>query len=177
MALQCAMSFNVSYYSAGASPSPQATLSVYNPNAVAVAVTGIQLQTFDISLKPVNGPTNLATPAMGPGQNVVVPALSSLTFGPFPFVAGSAANSSSQLSVPWTASSPPVPASPQLAEHQRFHVLLGGVVMGSDGSNNTITPAGVLVSYTAQPALLAQGGSLQFGSGNNLLTGIVMGVL
>ena len=166
------MSFNTAVSVAGASPLPQATLQVYNPNATAVAVTGIQLQMFNASGQPIPG-GNLPTPAMGPGQNVVAATLSSITFGPFPLAVGSAAAASGFGSVPI----PALTGNTELAQPPQVQVLLGGVVYGSDGSINIIVPAGVTISYTSTPALLSQGGVINFTQGSNLLTGLVMGVL
>ena len=46
MALQCTMVTNLLTYQAGGTP-PQVTLAVYNPNAAAVSVTGVELQFKD----------------------------------------------------------------------------------------------------------------------------------
>lgn len=169
------MSLNVATCSAGQSPAPMATLQVYNPNAVAVAVTGIQLQFFDSSTNlPINLAANPAMPAMGPGQTVVAPALSSITFGPFPVAVGSAANAN-------TFPAPSVgylnPRNPQQAQSPVFGILVGALVYGSDGSTNDAGRAGLTVAASIQPPPTFQGGALQFAGPNNLVTGLLMGVV
>lgn len=175
MALVCAMSLNTQFCQAGASPAPMATLTVYNPNATSVAVTAIQISYFDAQLRPINAAAAPQLPAASPGQTVVVPTLSSITFGPMPVAVGSPASANSfwNASVSNTAATP----NPQVALPPQTQVLIGGTVYGSDGSANTITPIGLTVSYTPAPPVLSQGGALQFASGNNLLTGLMMGVL
>lgn len=177
MALTCNITLNVSTCVAGGSPSPQATLQVFNPNASAVAVAGVQLQFFDaVTLLPIAAAANAPMPALGPGQTVVAPAGSSIFFGPFPVAIGLAGNASSLGSMPFSPSSPPAPANPQLALRPQQQVLIGAVVYGSDGSANVAGRAGLLVSYPSLPPLFSQGGALQLSNGNNFLTGLVMGV-
>lgn len=177
MALQCQMSLNRSSYSAGSTPAPMATLQVFNPNAVPVAVTGIALAFFDVAGRPINAAVLPPMPAMGPGQTVVAPALSSITFGPFPVVVGSGANNNLFLAAP-AGSSLRSPGNIQLAMPPDFKLLIGAVVYGSDGSTNNAGVAALHVSYgPALPPPGFQGGDLQLANGNNLLTGLVMGVL
>ncbi len=151
-----------------------ATLQVYNPNASPVAVTGIQLQFFDSLNNPIQASANLPMLAMGPGQTVVAPARSSINFGPFPIVIGSAANIGSPT-IPLTT--PPTSVNIELAEPQSAQLYLGATVYGSDGSINTAGRAAVFVSPTIGPIPLMSGGVLQFYNGSNLLIGIMTGVL
>lgn len=174
MALTCNMTLNVASCTAGQSPSPQATLQVYNPNAIAVAVTGIALTFTDTLGVPINVAANAPTPAMGPGQTVVAPPLGSINFGPFPIAVGSAANANSFLAQPPADLSP---INPQLAQPPLTQMFVGAVVYGSDGSSNLAGVAGLTVAFTAQPPVLYQGGSLQLNGANNLVTGLIMGVL
>lgn len=169
MALQCNVTVNYTAYQAGQTPPPMATLQVYNPNASAVAVTGIVLTYFDVLGNPIAAPTNAPMPAMGPGQTVVAPALSSITFGPFPVVFGSAANMNSfqeTASVDVTANINSIVAQPP-----QTVVRVGATVSGSDGSVNTAGVAPIIVSYTAAPPPAFQGGFLQFSNGRNLING------
>lgn len=168
MALSCQMSLNTPTYSAGASPSPQATLFVFNPNASPVAVTTVQLTFFDVLGNFVNAAVNAPMPAMGPGQTVVVPALGSLSFGPFPIAVGSGANGSSFLALPAAI------GNSQLAEKDSYQLFVGAVVGGSDGSINTAGSAGLVVSYTAVPPLGTQGGTAQFNAPRNAVVSVAV---
>lgn len=164
---------NYRAYAAGMTPPPKATLTVYNPNASSVAVTGIALTFFDELGNPVNVAGRPPMPAMGPGQTVVVPTLSSITFGPFPIVIGSAANVNTFLAQP---SAQPVedPMPRQVAHRATQLVQIGGVVYGSDGSINTIVMDSVLVSSSTIPPRLFQGGASDFAAANNsCLVGVV----
>ena len=91
MALQCQVTLNYASMTAGQTPAPQATLTVYNPNASAVLVTGANIYAQTLSgqrATSINPPT---VPLIA-GQSTV-PALSSLTFGPFAITIASLANS------------------------------------------------------------------------------------
>lgn len=175
MSLQCQMTVNYTAYQAGQTPPPMGTLQVFNPNASAVAVTGIDISFFDTLMNPINAATNKPMPAMGPGQTVVVPALSSLTFGPFPLVFGSASNVDSFQQVDTSGSTQPVDR--QIAHPPQVVVKVGATVTGSDGSVNTAGVAPILISYTQAPPVSFQGGFLNFASGNNLVLGLMTGVL
>lgn len=171
MALQCNMTVNYTAYQAGQTPPPMATLQVYNPNASAIAVTGIVLTYFDALGNPIAAPTNAPMPAMGPGQTVVAPALSSITFGPFPLVFGAAANMNSfqeMASADVTANTNNSAALPP-----QVLVRVGATVTASDGSLNTAGVAPINVSYTSAPPPAFQGGYLQFNSGKNLINGVL----
>lgn len=175
MALQCQLTTNYVAYQAGQTPPPMATLQVYNPNASAVAVTGINLQFFDVNGNTINPATNPPMPAMGPGQTVVVPALSSLTFGPFPLVFGSAANVNSFQQVDTVGSTQPVDR--QISQPPQLVVKVGAIVTGSDGSLNTAGVAPIIISYTQPPPPSYQGGFLNFAAPNNLAGGLMLGIL
>jgi hypothetical protein len=176
MALQCNMSLNVSTCVAGATPAPQATLTVYNPNATAVAVTAIQVAYYNgLTGAPLNGAVAPQVPAASPGMTVVVPALSSITFGPMPVAAALPGSANS-----FWASSPIAGAAlvnPQLGLPPQLPLLVGATVYGSDGSANEAGRAGLTVSYSPFPPPSYQGGYLQFSSGNNLITGVAAGVV
>jgi hypothetical protein len=152
------VSVNVSSYAyqAGQNPPPTVTLVVANPNATAVMVTGVQIvptivgQTGQaLSIAPI-------LPALGPGQNVTVPALGSLNLGPFPIVFASAANVNQFQMVNQVGNLNPV--NPQLAELATYSISIGAIVSVSDGSNNTAVPAVLTVSPPSQPPLGTQGG-------------------
>lgn len=176
MALQCQMTVNYTAYQAGQNPPPMATLQVFNPNASAIAVKGIELQYFDVRGNTISPSTNKPTPAMGPGQNGTVPALSSLTFGPFPIVFGSAANMNSFLDV--STPNPPTAAQPyhmnnEVAFPPQTVVLVGAIVTGTDGSSNVAGTAPIIVSYTTPPPVSFQGGFLNFAAPNNMVLGVL----
>lgn len=161
MALTCQLSLNYRAYSAGMTPAPMMTLQVYNPNAAAIAVTGIAFQFYDTVGRPVNAPANLPVPAMGPGQTVVAPALSSIFFGPFPIVVGSGANANQFLAAPQTTpNATPMPR--QLGMREPAQYIIGAVVQGSDGSSNEAGRDSVLVTYASLPPRYSQGGVTDF---------------
>lgn len=174
MALQCQMTLNTPSCSIGQSPVPMATLVVYNPNAVAVAVTGIQVTLFGPTQLPINAAFNPPTPAMGPGQTTVAPAVSSINFGPFPIVVGSAGAIS--MPSPPSLNSAPMGGNPQVAEPPGTLLYVGATVMGSDGSVNEAGKVSLLL-YPAVMQPFTLGGTLFLSNGQNMLNGIIMGVL
>ena len=177
MALVCAMSLNTGVYSAGQTPPPQATLTVYNPNAVAVSVTGVQVTARAFGDTPINHvPMAPVLPAIGPGMTTSVPPLGTITVGPFPIVVGSAANANSFQVVNQTANLNPInPQGPALVP--QTIVMVGAAVNGSDGSVNVASEAGLTVSYSNSPPLGYQGGFLNYAGPNNFVTGLCFGVL
>lgn len=168
MALICNVTLNVASYSAGQTPPPMATLTVYNPGAVAVVVTGVQLNVRPI-LETLPGRTSMSPSVVpiGPGQTTSVPALSSITIGPFPIVIATAANGNTYQTMGPTGSVTPVNA--QGSQPLQVTFMIGADVSGSDGSLNTAGQAGLLVSGSSQPPLGFQGGFLQFASPNNFI--------
>lgn len=175
MALQCNVTLNSSAYTAGQTPPPQATVTVYNPNASAVSVMAVQMSARAFS-DPLSGRLAMSqsVPPIGPGMTTSVPALSSITIGPFPVVVASAANVNSFQAVNQTGNINPV--NPQGSQPPQTQVMVGALVMGSDGSVNIAGEAGMLLSYAVPPPLGYQGGFLQFASPNNLVAGF-FGVL
>lgn len=167
MALTCQMTLDYSNCVAGQNPPPKATLQVYNPNASSVAVTGINIEYFDVNgVQMTTMPVGLSMPAMGPGQTVTVTTLASVFFGPFPIVLGSAASANTFLASPAeTPASQPLPRS--LAHRPQQFFWVGATVLGSDSSINTAGRAGLLVSFTSVPPLYSQGGVAQFNGRNN----------
>lgn len=174
MALQCNMTLNTASTTAGQSPAPQATLTVYNPNASAVVVTGARVFTTTLQGQQANV-VNEALVPMGPGMTTVVPALSSITFGPFPISTGSAANVNAFLAI--TPVGNIFPQNPQPSQRPQTLLLVNATVYGSDGSVNIAGVAPLLVSYTSPPPLNFQGGPLMFSAPNNLALGFFTGVL
>jgi hypothetical protein len=163
MSLNCAMTLNANSYSSGATPPPMATLTVYNPNAASVAVTGFAPQYFDVNGNILAAAIGQSMPAMGPGQTVVVPALGTLTFGPFPVVVATAANANPFQAV--IRGSQPI--NPQLAMPTPVTVQVGGLVYGSDGSVNQVAMAPLIVASAFVPPVGQMGGSAQFNNPNN----------
>jgi len=175
MSLQANVTLNTGSYSAGQNPPPMATVTVYNPNASAVVVTGIQMSSRPQFSGLVNSVAmSPSVPPTGPGQTVSVPALSSITFGPFPMVVGSAANVNSQAAVNQVGNLFPI--NPQGSQPPQTTMLIGATVYGSDGSLNEAGQAGLLVSYTSAPPVAYQGGFLNFAGPNNLITGLCVGI-
>lgn len=165
MALQCQISVNYASYTAGQNPPPMATIQVYNPGAASVAVTGCTLNFTDQFGNRVTPATNAALPAIGAGQTVVVPTLSSINIGPFPIVCGSAANGNSFQMVSPGAQ----PPNAQPSQPLQSTLVVGAIINGSDGSSNVAGSAAVLVSYTSTPPLGYQGGFFQFAAPNNFI--------
>lgn len=162
MALQCQMSVNNQAYQAGGTP-PQATLTVYNPNAVAVSVTGLELvfrNNAGAAVKPVLQPS---VPPTGVGQATSVPALSSITIGPFPMAFGSVAAGSSFAMVPPGSQ----PSNPQGSQPLQTDINIGALVYASDGSVNVAGMARVFVSFSVAPPQAYQGGYAFFNGPNN----------
>lgn len=176
MALQCNVSLNVNTCVAGASPAPMATLTVYNPNATAVAVTAIQMAYYNgVTGLPISAAVAPQMPAYGPGQVVVAAALTSITFGPMPVAVGSASNMSSMPQAGYSSGT--TPFNPQAGQPPQTSILIGATVYGSDGSVNEAGRVGLFVSYVPFPPQAFQGGYMQFSAPNNLMTGISFGVL
>ncbi len=167
MSLQCQVSLNYGSYAAGQNPSPMATVQVYNPNAVTVVVTALQLNASVVN-DGINKTAMAPTVApIGPGMTVSAPALSSINIGPFPVVVASAANVNSFQAVNQTGNLNPI--NPQGSQPAQFTVLIGADVYGSDGSFNTAGVAPLLVSYQSAPPVAFQGGFYQFASPNNFI--------
>lgn len=173
MALQCNVTLNYSSYSAGATPPPMATVTVYNPNAVAVMVQSIQMQFTDIAGRLVQLPVGASVPPIGPGMNLPIAALSSTTFGPFPLMVSSAAVTQGTLqSVDQTSNLNP--RNPQASQPAPFTLFVGASVYGSDASVNTAGFAALTVSPTIGPPPFTYGGVLQFNlASNSALLGVV----
>lgn len=174
MALSCQMSVSYYSYTAGQNPPPMANLLVYNPNASPVNITGVDLRirthldtgVNHTSVAPVIVP-------IGTGQVTLVPALSSITIGPFPIAVGSAANTNPAAMVNSAFSNNPL--NPQPSQPTQFTILVGANVYGSDGSNNSAGVAPILVSGTSQPPIAYEGGFLNFSAPNNAVTGVIAG--
>lgn len=176
MALQANVTLNTSVYTAGQNPAPMATVTVYNPNASAVTVTSINMKARVFTDPNLNRLAMLPSlPPTGPGMTTSVPSLSSITFGPFPIVLGSAANMNSFAAVNMSGNLNPV--NPQGSQPPQTRVMIGALVYGSDGSANEAGEAGLLLSYASPPPVGYQGGVLQFDAPNNLATGLLFGVL
>jgi hypothetical protein len=173
MALTCNMTLNIASCVAGQTPPPQATLTVYNPNASPVVVTGVQVQIFDLD-SDIEMPANAPLVPIGPGQTTLVPALSSITIGPFAISVGSAANVNSFAAVNQTGNLFAI--NPQPTQPPQNVITVGATVYGSDGSVNTAGVAPLLVSYTSAPPLGYQGGFLNFASPNNAAGGFLLGL-
>jgi hypothetical protein len=173
MALQCQMTLSYASMTAGQTPAPQATLSVYNPNASAVLVTGanVYLQTLEGQRFTSSNPPLVP---LIPG-NTVVAALSTTTFGPFSITPPSAANSNTFQAIYPTGGQTPL--NPQPTQPSQVTLQVGALVYGSDGSVNTAGVAPLLVSYTPPVPMNWQGGPMMFHAPNNLALGLATGVL
>lgn len=174
MALVCNMTLNVPFTTAGQNPAPQATLQVYNPSASAVVVTGASVNISSPGGQQTSA-TNQSVVPLGPGMTTVVPALSSITFGPFPIAPGSAANVNSFAAVNQVGNLFAI--NPQASQRPQQLLLVGATVYGSDSSINIAGVAPLLVSYTSTPPLNYQGGLFQFAAPNNLALGVATGVI
>ena len=175
MALQCNITLNYANYSAGQNPPPMATLSVYNPNAVAVTVTGMQLNARALGDTPGHTSMYPGVMPIGPGMTVTAAALSSINIGPFPVVLATAANANSFQAVNQTGNLNPI--NPQGSQPPQVTIVIGADVQGSDGSFNVAGTAALVVSYQSQPPLGFQGGFLALGNGNNLANLRMLGIL
>lgn len=173
MALICNVSLNIASMTAGQTPPPQATLTVYNPNASAVLVTGASL--FIQTLQGQR--TTSANAPMVPliYGSTTIAALGTATFGPFPISAPMAANANTFAVI--NPASSIFPLNPQPSQASQQNLMVGATVYGSDGSVNTAGMAPLLVSYVPAPPLNYQGGPLQFSAPNNLALGFTTGLL
>lgn len=171
MSLNAQLSVSRPSYQAGSTPVPVVTLTVYNPNASAVSVTGVELSYFDQSGLPTRPAVNASVVPIGVGQTTSVPALSTITIGPFAMAVGSAAAASSYDMVPPGGQ----PGLPQGSQQPQTEVWVGALVYGSDGSVNVAGRARLLVSYSVAPPLGYQGGFANFAAPNNacLLAGVL----
>jgi len=171
MALIANMTLSSGSMVAGQSPAPQATLTVYNPNAAAVLVSGARVSISTASGQQVHA-GNAPTVPLIAGYSTV-PALGSLTFGPFPVAIGSAASGNAFQMVPPSTQ----PVNPQASQPLQTLFAIGAIVYGSDGSVNIAGTAPLLLSYYPPPPLNFQGGPMQFSQPNNLALGLMTGVL
>ncbi len=149
---------------AGQNPAPQATVTVYNPNASAISVTGIQM-----TVKFLNDPltrTLNGSPPIGPGMTTLCPALSSITIGPFPVVIPSASNVNSFAMVNMAGNINPI--NPQGSQPPQSVAQIGAYVYASDLSSNVAGVAPLMISYTSAPPVGYQGGFLNLAGPNNL---------
>lgn len=170
MSLQCQMTLNVHTSSSGQSPLPQATLSVYNPNASSVAVTGVNVAYYTPDGQPlVTMPVGITTVALGPGQTTVVPAASLITFGPFPIAIALPSMGGLFLGQPaGNATTPPAtPAPRQLGMPVAVQVFIGAQVYASDGSVNEAGRDGLIVSWAARDPSGTGGGVGAFNDVDN----------
>ena len=172
MALQCQMTLSYASMGAGQTPAPQATLTVFNPNASAVLVTGATIYAQTLAGQRVN--FNAPLIPLVPGQATVA-ALATLTFGPFPITIPSLANSNTfQALVPTGGQTP---LNPQQTQPSQVQYQVGAFVSASDGSVNTAGVAPLLVSFAPPPPMNWQGGPMMFSAVNNLALGIATGVI
>lgn len=163
MALQCQLVSSTLAYQAGQSPPPSLALVVYNPNAGAVSVTGVEL--IYMTPQGVVQRPSMSEPLVpiGVGQTTSVPALSSITIGPFALAVGSVSSANSYQMVPPGTQ----PFNSQGAHAPQQDILIGANVYGSDGSVNVAGRARVLVSFSVAPPPGYQGGVAQFQAPNN----------
>ncbi|SRR5258706_13675092 len=163
MALNCQLSINPPSYAAGNTPPPALSLLVANPNAVAVAVTGFELQFFDQNGVPQQPPASRPLFPFGPGQGTSIAANSNQTFGPMSISAGNVGNMNPTQMVP--PGSQPVRTQGSVAP--QYEMYVGALVYGSDGSINSAGRARLLVSYSPQAPRGTQGGNSDFTQASN----------
>lgn len=158
MALTCQMTVTPGSYQVGQSQPPMCVLQVYNPNATAVVVTGVNLVFKDPQGVPRQFPVLPPLVPIGVGQTTSVPAGSSINIGPFPLaVASVAAGSSFQVVPPGSQ-----PAVVQGSIPLQMQIFVGARVHASDGSVNEAGSAGLFVSYAIPPPVAFQGGFANF---------------
>ena len=162
MSLQCQMSVNAPAATAQQTPPVAATLTVFNPNAIAVSVTGADLVFTDPQGNPVRG-VQANVPPLGVGQPTSIAPGATQTFGPFALVFAMAANVNSFQMVPPGAQ----PGATQGSAPSTVQLQIGALVYASDGSTNVAGRAGLLVSPTSEPPIGYQGGVAQFQGANN----------
>lgn len=165
MALSCQLSLSYRAYTAGQTPPPAASLFIYNPNAVAVTVTGLEMVYTDAQGNPQQPVVNASVPPLGPGQPTTIAALGTTTLGPFPICVGSVGAESSFQMVPPGS----LPSNPQRANRGLTNLMVAMRVYGSDGSVNLSGADRLFVSYTVAPPLGYQGGFAQFAAPNNVI--------
>jgi hypothetical protein len=155
MALVCSVALSATSYNAGATPPPSASIVCYNPGATALVVTGVGLYGRVLgSSTPGNPvPMGAALPPYGPGAPVTVAAGASASVGPFPITVGSAAAG--------------VGGNSQWSQPLDYTLMVGAVVIASDGSRSDAAETGMLVSYTVRPLPGTQGGQLIFSRPSN----------
>lgn len=176
MALNCSVGLNVTAYQAGASTMPMAIITVYNPNATSVAVTGIQMSAVVYGHRSQRLPMGQSVPPTGPGQNTLVAAGGTVTIGPFPLSIGSAAYPSSNAPAIQEPTFATYPINPQPTATPSYVVVVGATVFGSDLSSNTASTAGFTLSSSFPPAFGSQGGAFDFSvsqNSANLFTGLL----
>lgn len=169
MSLQANITLNTLSVSAG--QPAQATLTVYNPNASAVVVTGVNVY-FKALGDALPGHTS-ALPVVIPatiGQTTSVPALSSITF-PFSVVVPSAASSNVFQQMYTTGTSTPI--NSQGSQPLSLSVIVAADVYGSDLSINAAGTATLIVSPSVSSPLGMQGGFLNASTPSNSMTAVI----
>lgn len=139
-------------------------LTVYNPTAGTVVVTGVQFffQRLD-RIHPTPSAAAMVAP-VGLGATVAVPTLGTITIGPTYLAVGSAAA--------YTTATNPQPSQPQT-----YVLMVGAYVRASDGSVNIALPVAVQVTPWEAPSATYQDGDLNWSYGQNMLFNVVLGVL
>ncbi len=133
-------------------------LTVSNPGATAVAVTGVDVHFSDRSVNQVRpGLAPLALP-MGQNQSNIIQAGATVMFGPFPIAIWSSGKLNVSAMIRPDSSPLSTSGSPQ------YPVLVGGIVYGSDGTANVASPSRLLISLSSAPARAYVGGNADFSS-------------
>lgn len=176
MALVCNVTLNSASMTAGQTPPPMATLTVYNPNAVPVLVTGVQMQAQALGdVVAGHVPLGPSVVPIGPGMSIQLAALSSITIGPFPVTIPSVGASNQFQSVNQTGNLNPI--NPQGSQPPQATFMIGATVYGSDGSVNIAGAAPILVDVAVRSPLGLQGGFAVFTNPANAANLIPLGVL
>lgn len=166
MALQCNLTLNTLSVAAG--QPAYATLQVFNPNASTVVVTGVSINFKGLNDALPGHTAALPTvAAIGQGQTVAVPTLSSINIGPFPVVVPSTASVNAFQTVTGPSNTP---INPQGSQPTPVTIVIGADVYGSDGSLNTAGTAALIVGPAVASPAGFQGGYLNQSAPNNLIT-------
>lgn len=177
MPLQCQVFVSPSSQS-GDQPVMVAITATNPSTTTPIVVTGGSVSARQLGDGPALSCTLPILP-LGPGMNTVVAAGATILIGPMPLVVyNGAANNSYQNPVANSGSQPSASwGGPTSNRYPQFTTIIGATLYGSDGSINQAGTAPVLIDVVSPPPLGYQGGFLHFSAPNNLITGLLAGVL
>lgn len=169
MALIASVTLDRLSYSGGDTPL-KCTLTVYNPNASAIVVTAAVLRVEDWNNPRNRIPCNIPLIPYSAGQSSLIPALGTLSFGPFNIAAVQPGSMNAYIDPPPTnmlGLGFGNAVQPDNAFPGSVQCRVGCVVYASDRSATEASPAGFLLNYTNPPPPTYQGGWATFSNGNN----------